>query len=135
MDILPEGIVLYAAVVFAVAGLAMGGYFLLRSSPLTPDEREQKRRAHLSQTGRVTEARIIETLEDDSERERGESGISLLRYSYEVRGVEYQASQDVRFYEQRIDLSKVAAGQPASVKFDPQNHANSILLAEDWSGL
>ena len=132
MDILPEGIVLYAAVVFAVAGLAMGAYFLLRSSPLTPDEREQKRRAHLSQTGRVTEARIIETLEDGG---GGESGISLLRYSYEVRGVEYQASQDVRFYDQRIDLSQVAAGQPASVKFDPQNHANSIILAEDWSGL
>ncbi len=32
-------------------------------------------------------------------------------------------------------LDRVATGQIASVKYDPANPGNSILVAEDWSGL
>ena len=30
---------------------------------------------------------------------------------------------------------QISTGQPASVKYDPSNPSNSILLADDWSGL
>jgi len=32
-------------------------------------------------------------------------------------------------------VERLAAGQPASVKYDPSNPSNSILVADDWSGL
>ena len=130
MDFLPEGIVLYTILTLAVAGLALGAWLLLHASPLTPEEREQRRRLHVSRVGRATEARIVEILDED-----GGGDIQMLSYRYELRGVEYQASQDVRFYQKHIDLSQVAAGQTASIKYDPQNPVNSIVLAEDWSGL
>ena len=55
-------------------------------------------------------------------------------YSYVVRGVEYTASQDLaRFQgEAAADFSGVSA---LSVKYDPHNPANSIMMAEEWSGL
>ncbi len=131
MEFLPEGIVLYAVIALATVGLSLGAWLLLKASPVSPEEREQRRRMHVSRIGRGTEARILEILGETDK----EDSISLISYRYEVRGVEYEAHQDVRFYQEHIDLSQVAAGQPASVKFDPQNHANSIVLAEDWSGL
>lgn len=136
MDFLPEGIVLYTILTLAVAGLALGAWLLLHASPLTPEEREQRRRLHVSRVGRTTEARIVEIMEiPDANNEEGGGDIQMLSYRYELRGVEYQASQDVRFYQKHIDLSQVAAGQTASIKYDPQNPVNSIVLAEDWSGL
>lgn len=135
MDILPEGIVLYAVLVLAAVGLALGGYLLLHASPLTPEEREQRRRLHVSRVGRATEARIVEIFDANSAEGTGGGDIRMLSYRYELRGVEYQATQDVRFYQEQIDLSQVAAGQTASIKYDPQNPVNSIVLAEDWSGL
>ena len=58
----------------------------------------------------------------------------LLFYSYGVRGVEYTASQDVSMLKQCMppDFSTIDA---VSVKYDPRNPANSIVLAEQWSGL
>jgi hypothetical protein len=59
----------------------------------------------------------------------------LLYYSYSISGVTYETAQDVTGMEERIHLSRVAAGQTASVKYDPSNPSNSILLSDDWSGL
>ena len=33
------------------------------------------------------------------------------------------------------NLDKLVAGQPASIKYDPSNPTDSILVADDWSGL
>jgi len=51
----------------------------------------------------------------------------LLFYSYGVRGVEYTASQDVSMLKQQMP--------PDFSRYDPKNPANSIVLAEQWSGL
>ena len=58
----------------------------------------------------------------------------VLFYSYGVRGVEYTASQDVTMLQEYLphDYSEVG---PVSVKYDPRNPANSIVVAEQWSGL
>jgi hypothetical protein len=64
------------------------------------------------------------------------SGIQkLLYYTYSISGVTYETAQDITGLEERLHLSRVAAGQVASVKYDPSNPSNSILLADDWSGL
>ena len=55
--------------------------------------------------------------------------------SYDVGGVSYEASQDVSHLGQHIDLHTSQLGLPASVKYDPHNPGNSIVIAEGWSGL
>jgi hypothetical protein len=59
----------------------------------------------------------------------------LLHYTYAISGVSYETAQDITGLEERLHLSRVNAGQVASVKYDPSNPSNSILLADDWSGL
>ena len=59
----------------------------------------------------------------------------LVRYSYSIAGVTYETAQDVTGLEERLCLERIASGQPASVKYDPANPSNSILVADDWSGL
>jgi hypothetical protein len=59
----------------------------------------------------------------------------LLFYTYSISGVTYETAQDISGLEEQLHLDRVAAGQTASVKYDPSNPSNSILLADDWSGL
>ena len=55
-------------------------------------------------------------------------------YRYKVGRLEYTASQDFSPLPQCVpaDLSELAS---LSVKYDPRNPANSIVVAEEWSGL
>ena len=91
-------------------------------------ELERRRRVHVHRVGRIADGRIVEVLD-----EAAQTGYMLV-YNYRVRGVEYQAAQDVAALRARLDLRRLAAGQPARVKYDPQNPTNSIVLAEEWSG-
>ncbi len=114
-------------VTFALAGLlaillAIIGYRAWKNSRVTPEERERRRRALLVRLGKMGDATLVEIRDD------------LLFYSYLVRGVEYIASQDVSRLKEQIpgDLSIVG---PLCVKYDARNPANSIVLAEEWSGI
>jgi hypothetical protein len=105
----------------AVVVLAAAGYRRWRARRVTPEELERRRRAMLVARGKTGDAVLVEIRED------------LLFFTYSVRGVEYTASQDVSALREQVpeDLSSVAVG----VKYLPQNPANSIVLAEEWSGL
>ena len=61
--------------------------------------------------------------------------MTLLIYTYDVAGVSYEASQDVTHLRQFIDLYSCRLGLPASVKYDPHNPGDSIVISETWSGL
>lgn len=102
--------------------LAVIGYRAWLSSRVTAEERERRRCAHLVAIGKINDARLVEIREN------------LVFYSYGVRGMEYTASQDVsRFMGvTALDFSGVSA---MSVKYDPRNPANSIVVAEEWSGI
>jgi hypothetical protein len=105
-----------------VAIAAALGYRAWKASRVTPEERERRRRSYLAASGKMGDASLVEFRE------------SNLFYSYLVRGVEYTASQEVSSLMDRLpdDLSSVGA---VSVKYDPRNPANSIVVAEQWSGL
>jgi hypothetical protein len=105
-----------------VAIVAALGYRAWKLSRVTPEERERRRRAVLAATGKMGDAMLVEFRDNN------------LFYSYFVRGVEYTASQEVSALTDRLpdDLSSVG---PVSVKYDPRNPANSIVVAEEWSGL
>jgi|SRR5690242_11062898 hypothetical protein len=115
-------------IILVLAGLlvltgAIFGFRAWRLSRITPEERERKRRATLVARGKMGDATISEI--------RGE----LLFYSYDVRGVEYIASQDLTLLKEYLptDLSVLIGS--VSVRYDPKNPANSIVLAEEWTGL
>lgn len=93
-----------------------------RRSGISPDERERRRRWMLRSVGKRGDANLVDI--------RGD----LLAYSYAVRGVEYTASQDVSRLRPFVP-DDVASLGPICVKYDPRNPANSIVLAEEWSGL
>lgn len=114
------GLILLAAVVVAL--LAGFGYRAWKRSRITPEERERLRRALLVGRGKMGDAVLVEVRDD------------LLFFTYSVRGVEYTASQDVSAMRDRVpqDLTSIGA---VAVKYLPENPANSIVVAEDWSGL
>jgi hypothetical protein len=137
-----------------VAGLivmaAIGFVVWLRRKPEDPSEIERQRRAYLNKVGRIVEGQVLEITEhapaaDAAKRSGGlvfrRSAAStngtqrLLYYTYSISGVTYETAQDVTGLEERLHLSRAAVGQTASVKYDPSNPSNSILLADDWSGL
>jgi hypothetical protein len=121
----------------------------LFSHPPDPDEIERSRRTHINRIGRIVEGHIVELVEAAaqppatngngllSKRQPAPSNSArkLVCYSYSISGVSYETAQDVTGLEERATLGKLAAGQPASVKYDPSNPSNSILVSDDWSGL
>lgn len=133
----------------AAAALLIGAATLWwwRRRPRDPEEIERRRREYLSRVGRIVEGEILEIRESPaaapalSSRRRGvhpsngNGKRSLVCYTYAISGVTYETAQDVTGFEERACLDRLITGQPASVKYDPQSPGNSMLIAEDWSGL
>ena len=116
----------------AAVGLSLALAAWARRHRKTPEQREQERRLHISNSGRITDGTVI----DVSEMKLNGSGeLQLLIYQYDVAGVSYEASQDVTHLRHMVDLHTCRLGLPASIKYDPTNPGNSIVIAENWTGL
>ena len=113
---------------------AIIGYALLARKPKTQsDAFERERRTQLTQGGRIIDGTVIDVQElDETPNSRQ---MILLIYTYDVAGVTYEASQDVTYLRQFIDLYSCRLGLHASVKYDPHNPGDSIVISETWSGL
>jgi hypothetical protein len=133
-----------AGVLLAVGGVAV--WWRLR--PRDPQEIERRRRAHVNQVGRIVEGEVLEIREALAgelnvtfKRRKSDNGASngamrnVVLYSYSISGVTYQTAQDITELEQRVSLERIVTGLPVSVKYDPANPGNSILMADDWSGV
>src|ERR1041385_1343806 len=127
---------LYSLAVSAALAGGLGLYYWLRSQNKTPEQRERDRREWLAAIGRINDGTIMDACEGGySEQEGITSPAQLLIFHYDVAGVTYEASQDVTYLRHFIDLHTCRLGVPASVKYDPQNPGNSIVISESWSGL
>jgi hypothetical protein len=111
--------------------LAFTGTVLARKRRKTPEQQERERRQRISTTGRITDGTVLDAHEIGS----GSQAAQLLVYRYYVGGVSYESSQDVTYLRQFVDMHACRIGLPTSVKYDPQNPGNSIVIAEGWSGL
>jgi hypothetical protein len=118
--------------ILAVAAVLIVAYFLLRKKPKSPDDLERERREWLDRIGRITDGTVIDVQEMPGTTDRP---ATFLIYHYDVAGVSYEASQDVTYLRQLINLHSCRLGLPTSVRFDPQNPGNSIVLSERWMGL
>jgi hypothetical protein len=122
---------LYTIAVGSV-GLAMAGYAMLRRKPKDADQMEFERRTWLNTVGRITDGTVIDVQEITTALNRP---ATMLIYQYDVAGVSYEASQDVTYLRQWINLHSCRLGVPTSVKYDSRNPGNSMVIAEGWVGL
>lgn len=119
------GIVALAGAAAAIAWLA------LRKRP-SADELEKARRRLLAHSGRLVDGMLLDLYEMDGPDGRT---LSMLVFSYRIGGVDYECSQDITALREAILPSKIRAGFPCSVRYQPGNPHNSIVVAEDWTGL
>jgi len=116
------------ALAVAAAGMLIAAVVLAirnhRNRP-TAAELERRRRAQIHQAGKMGDGQIV-----DVEKE-----CASIIYSYSVAGVVYAASQDLTALESSLPPDVMTMVGPVSVKFDPRNPANSIVICEGWSGL
>src|SRR2546427_10647268 len=117
--------------ILVVFGALLAIYFPLRRKPKTADDLARERSQCLNQIGRITDGTVIDVQEMDS----GQKPATLLIYQYDVAGVSYEASQDVTYLRQWINLHSSRLGLPTSVRYDPHNPGNSIVVSEKWMGL
>lgn len=116
----------------AVCLAAVGGtvaWLKLRHKP-TPEEIERERRAHLVRIGRIMDGTILDVRESELH-----DGAQFISYTYEIGGVEYECSQDITSLRDTIKSGDLRPGFPCSVRYDFRRPENSIVLAENWSGL
>ena len=118
-----ENAAIYVAVgaaVVLVAAIVFRAWLLRRP---TDEELERRRRLGINQSGKMADGMILDVLE------------TTIEYSYDVRGVEYIATQDISALQDRIPGPRLSVAGPAGIKYAPRNPANSIVVCEDWSGL
>jgi hypothetical protein len=113
------------AVVSGVTTAALGAWGVRKYLKSRPDaaELERRRRRDLFTRGKMGDGNLLEYREH------------VVFYNYAIAGVEYTACQDLADLQSLIPSDRWSAIGPASIKYDPRNPANSIVLCEEWSGL
>jgi hypothetical protein len=89
----------------------------------SPEELEKLRRQLVSQVGRVADGIVVEVHEN------------AVFYTYKVRGIEYQAAQEVTQIRHLLPAEDHRLIGPVNLKYLPENPANSIVIGEQWCGL
>ena len=94
-----------------------------------PAELERRRRDAIHHDGKMGDGEIMDV---DS---ISNPDVITIVYEYSVAGVVYAASQEVMALRSLLPADLMTMVGPISIKFDPRNPANSIVVCEEWSGL
>lgn len=107
-------------------------WFVYRKRP-TAEELERARRDLLVLSGRIVDGMLLDVCEMEAEDGRT---LTMLLFSYRNGGVDYECSQDITDLPAGVvNVAEIRAGFPCSVRYQPGNPQNSIVVAEKWSGL
>jgi hypothetical protein len=146
--------VITAVGVGVVAAIGVASYLLTRRKP-TAEEMERERRDLLAHSGRITDGTIMDTMITEVHN----AGLNasdvflavdpsiptpiptppttpapqIIVYNYRIAGVTYECAQDVSMLAEYVH--GIRADLPVQVRYAPHNPANSIVVAESWSGL
>jgi hypothetical protein len=121
----------YGPIAAGAIAVGVGVWYWIRTHRITPEQRERMRRERLSKIGRICDGTVIDI------REISENGSALQRllvYQYDVSGVTYEASQDISQLH-NLEVFEGKLGVASSVRYDPHNPGNSIVISEWWTGL
>lgn len=121
-----------AAGITLMAGLTAATVLYLRRKRPTEEEVERARRKTLSTTGRLIDGMLLDIRQITTEDGRE---LTFLEYSYRSSGVDYECSQDITTLLNMLDTNQMRAGFPCTVRYQPGNPQNSIVIAETWTGL
>ncbi|MGB0065373.1 MAG: hypothetical protein WBP85_13075 [Terracidiphilus sp.] len=118
--------------VTTVAVIASVAAYLVQRRRPTPEEIEHERREFLVQSGRLVDGMLLDVydVEDDAGQKR-----TFLLFNYRIAGVNYECSQEITAMRAIVEAGEVRAGFPCSVRYQPGNPHNSIVIAEGWTGL
>jgi hypothetical protein len=121
----------------AVSLVCVGGvaaWLALRRKP-SAEEMERERRAGLVRSGRIIDGTILDVTEFDEAETAPAREIRFITYKYEIGGVAYECSQDVSGLRDHVKAEDLRLSFPCSVRYDVRRPENSIVVAENWSGL
>ena len=114
-----------AAATGIVAALGATAYAIFRRRP-SPEEIESLRRDHLAQIGRIVDGTLVDAAPSFDQP-------TVIFYRYRIAGVIYECSQSISVFAHQIhDLD---IDLPIQVRYDRANPGDSIVIAEQWSGL
>jgi hypothetical protein len=126
-----------AGAALIAALLAVGLWLIFRKRP-TPEELERARRKFLAHSGRLVDGMLLDICEVEvparSKKELART-LTMLVYHYRIGGVDYESSQDITDMRGVVDAAQVRAGFPCSARYQPGSPQNSIVVAEEWTGL
>jgi len=114
-----------------VAGAAVAAWLVFRKRP-SAEEIERARRDFLVHSGRLVDGMLLDIYDVDG---IGGQKLTMLLFNYRIAGVDYECSQDISAMHGVVNPKEVRVGFPCSVRYQPGNPQNSIVLAEGWSGL
>jgi hypothetical protein len=120
-----------AGVACAALLASLAVWLVLRNRP-TAAEIERARRHFLTQSGRILDGMLLDVCEVPAEDGRT---LTMLLFSYRIAGVDYECSQDITDMRDVVDPTQVRAGFPCSIRYQPGSPQNSIVVAEEWSGM
>jgi len=115
-----------------LASLVLGTVWIFTRRRHTAEEVEMARRSFLAHSGRLVDGMLLDMCEMEADDGRT---LTLLVYSYRISGVNYECSQDVTGMGDVVAPAQVHIGLPCSVRYQPGSPQNSIVIAEEWSGL
>lgn len=125
-------------VAWLAGGIALGAFavwLLLHKRP-SAEAMERERRRFLVQSGRLVDGMLLDVCEVEAPTKIDPARtLTMLLYSYRIGGVDYECSQDLSDIRGVVDSGQVRAGFPCSVRYQPGNPQNSIVVAEGWTGL
>jgi len=114
---------------------AVTTWLIVRRRP-TAEEIERERRAQLVRSGRIIDGTILDITELETPPQPGkEREIRFVLYKYEIGGVVYECSQEVTALRDYVNPAELRLSFPCSVRYDIHRPENSIVVAENWSGL
>ena len=132
MTLVPPTVWRSAIGVAVLAGAAAATVWLVLRNRPSPEEQERARRKFLAHAGRLVDGMLLDLYETEDSDGRT---LSMLVFSYRIGGVDYECSQDITALRDQILPTQIRAGFPCSVRYQPGNPHNSIVAAEDWTGL
>ena len=129
----PEFLEAVATASVLVGGAAAAWFFLRRRK--SDEEIERERRLNLVKLGRLVDGSVLDIADLDANESGRPGGMKLILYRYEIAGVVYNCSQDVTQMGDFVDIYQCRLSFPATIRYDAHNPENSIIVAENWSGL
>ncbi len=126
-----------AGAAWIAALLAVGLWLIFRKRP-TPAELERARRKFLAHSGRLVDGMLLDIREVEApakSKKEAARTLTMLVYHYRIGGVDYESAQDITDMSGVVDAAQVRAGFPCTARYQPGSPQNSIVVAEEWSGL